>query len=318
MCLSLFMLLLSFASVTVAAPELQENVALDFGVIAVPDNNGPAKSFILPVTGQATVDQGIIQIQQPVRGLYDLTGFPPSTQVTVINGSGSLSAGGLGLPPYFVFSNVTTNEPFTDTNGDAQLVITGTLTTSATGQAYPDAPYSNDITLELSYYSIPDENFISVFESITVHTETSTSLNLTEDSVLDFGRLAATAAPGVQASMVLATDGSISTSDNGGARLVAISGAAPGHISLQGAAALYDLTITVQATTIYLTHETLPGAPRFEISNFTTLPSGTGRTDNEGNLDILVGATLRTEDVTPAEVYPDGNYSGTYVLTVEY
>ena len=196
--------------------------------------------------------------------------------------------------------------------------MAGELSTSATGESYPDAPYQTDVIIELSYYSADADGVVSVTETIELNVEAATGLDLIEESVLDFGRLAATAAPGVQASMVLSPDGTVTTSNSGAARVVAISGSSPALISVQGAAALYDLVISVQSTPIYLTHETLPGSPRFEITDFKTIPAGIGRSDRDGNLEIQVGATLNTEDVTPSQAYPDGNYSGTYILTVEY
>lgn len=300
------------------APSFEVLQNLDFGTIAVPANDPPEKVLRVPVTGAASYDAGLIQLVPPIRGRYDLSNLPANTRVTVTSGSGNLSAGGLGLPPYFIFDDLVSNEPLTDVNGAAELVLTGSLKTSATGQAYPDAPYEGDAIVELSYFSPEAGQVVTQFETIDITVEASTGLNLTEVESLTFGTLAASSGPGGQAAMILAPNGEITVTTAPNARLTPLSGSSPATILVEGAAGFYDLTINVEAGAIELVNTSLPSAPVFEVSDFTTVPSGSGRTDQDGQLEIQVGATIRTENADVSASYPEGIYTGTYLLTVEY
>lgn len=320
--LRLFAFLLLSAGVSAAvtaAPLFVEEVQLDFGELAVPDNAAPVKTIRIPVAGQVDADVGIIQVSGPARGQYRLSGFPPNTRISVSASNASLTAGGLGRPPLFTFTDLASNEPLTDDFGNADLIITGSLETSATKQGYPDAPYEGTAIIELSYWSPKFERVVPLTEVIDLKVRVSTALDLTELDSLRFGRIsAATGTTGDQAELVLAPDGSYAVKSATQARIVPLNGQAPATILVEGAAALYDLEISVQASPVFLTHQNLPGAPKFEVTDFTTLPAGTGRTDRDGQLEIQVGATLKTEETDFAKVYPEGNYSGSYNLTVQY
>lgn len=316
--LSFFVLLLFISACAKAAPVLEEEIRLDFGQLAIPSNSPPVKLLEVPIIGAVESDPGIIQITQPVRGQYSLTGFPPNTRITVTSSSANLTAGGQGQTPILEFSDIVSNEPLTDDQGRADLVIAGTLSTSATGQGYPDAPYEGSTIIEVSYWSPSFEQVISRSESIEIRAGVSTALDLTEVSALAFGRVAATAGTDGQASLVLEPDGDYRAADTSDARIVPLSGASPATILVEGAAAFYDLVIQPPGTSIFLTHQALGSAPRFEVTDFVTSPSGIGRTNRDGQLSIQVGATLKTEQVLSARTYPEGTYSGTYQLTVEY
>jgi hypothetical protein len=312
-----FFLLFVSAS-AVAEPVIEEEVRLDFGLLAIPDNSTPAKFLRVPVTGAVESDPGIIQINPPVRGQLRLTGFPPNTRITVTSSSANLTAGGQGQPPVLEFTDIVSNEPLTDDQGAVDLVIAGTLGTSATGQGYPDAPYEGSAIIDVSYWSPTFEQVISQSDSIDVRAGVSTALDLSEVNALSFGRVAATAGTDGQASLVLDPDGDYRAVNTSDARIVPLSGASPATVLVEGAAAFYDLVIQGPASSVYLSHENLGSAPRFEVTDFVTLPSGTGRTNRDGQLEIQVGATLKTEQVVSARTYPEGTYSGTYELTVEY
>lgn len=311
-------LLMLFSASASAAPVVEEEVRLDFGLLAIPENSAPAKSLELPVTGAVESDPGIIQIAPPVRGQFRLSGFPPNTRISVTSSSANLTAGGQGQPPVLEFTDIVSNEPLTDDLGAADLVIAGTLITSATGQGYPDAPYEGSAIVEVSYWSPIFEQMVSQSESVEIRAGVSTALDLSEVNRLSFGRIAATAGTDGQASLILEPDGDYRAVNTSDARIVPLNGASPATILVEGAAAFYDLIIQGPTGSVFLSHENLGSAPRFEVTDFVTLPSGTGRTNRDGQLEIQVGATLKTESVVSARAYPEGIYSGTYELTVEY
>lgn len=107
-------------------------------------------------------------------------------------------------------------------------------------------------------------------------------------------------------------------------KFVSLGGAQAGVLSVSGAQAFGEVTITHDPTTptTNLTHES--GNPSIPVIQFTTLTTSpadaaTLTLDGTGAGDILVGGTFTAvEAATAGTAYQDGVYTGTYSLTVSY
>ncbi len=300
-----------------AAPSISANTPLDFGVLAVKSNNA-VSTLTLSSAGNVTFSGDVIPIGGAVPGEYLLSGFPPGVLLTFEWDDANLSAGGLGLPELLLVTDYTNQTLVADEAGEALVTVGASLNTNGSTVMYTDALYSGSVAVRVRYWSEVDGGYLTHNDTLAFRAELQSSLNLVENQALSFGAIAAYADPVLTASMVLGTDGKISSVSNAGnARITALFGAQAGVILLSGAAPNYGVTITPEAGSIFLTHVEPGDVARFVVKDFVTFPAGAeGRTDAVGDLEIRVGATLETEATT--NVYENGTYSGTYSLTVSY
>ena len=310
-------LLLMSAFSAVAAPAIEQLRPLSFGTLGVPSNVS-ILSLVVQPNNNLQADPGLVVISAPETGMFRLTGFPPNVTLEVTVTDSELTAGGSGLPEKFTATQYTTSSLFSGSEGTVDFPLGATLRTSGSGNNYIDAPYLGAATLSVRYWSSDAGGYLTAFESIELQAATQTSISLVEEQALYFGTLFARASSTHQAELTLAPSGAVNISNPGNSRLVQLSVARPGVLRVIGAAPNYTLSITPQAGTIELQHETSPGLPRLLVSDFVTLPSVSGVTNSQGELVLRVGATLRTALTASDEVYPPGRYSGTYEMTVAY
>jgi len=150
---SLIVLNLIF-SLAVTAETVIEQSPLDFGSIALKDNNG-AYQYRLRYTGQVINDPEIFIVSPGTPGDYFLSGFPASTLLTI----SITSPTGLVESPA---SPVPSNEAFTisnfdyipsvttDVNGELTVLVGATITTSGSG-SYDDSLYVTTMNINISY-----------------------------------------------------------------------------------------------------------------------------------------------------------------------
>lgn len=167
--------------------------------------------------------------------------------------------------------------------------------------------------------------------------EVLNTITLTETTPLNFGTIFAVADADADdttlATLVVSTAGAVSqgsATDGGGgtaSNLVALGGHVAGLLTISGAAAFTDLTVTVGtgATLVSLIHSSgSPNVTPFTLDAIVTSPASgsTGQTDASGGLTILVGGTIGAEEggtgTNFTSGYLDGTYTGSYDVSVSY
>ena len=172
----------------------------------------------------------------------------------------------------------------------------------------------------------------------TASVEVRNTLDIVETASLNFGTIAAVAGSGDANAATLVLDPSTgeltttATADSGSITPIDKTNVSPGTFTVSNAARYTNLNITLpkDADTIELKMENAaPESLKFTLGKFTayandkavelnaTTGAGKARTDENGNLVLLVGATLNTQKAGDAS-YDDAVYSGTYDLTIKY
>lgn len=172
----------------------------------------------------------------------------------------------------------------------------------------------------------------------TASVEVRNTLDIIETASLNFGTIAAVAGSDNTNVATLVLDPSTgevtatAAADSGSITPIDKTNVSPGTFTVSNAARYTNLNITLpkDADTIELKMENAaPESLKFTLGKFTAyandqaveLDSATGagkaRTDENGNLVLLVGATLNTQKAGDAS-YDDAVYSGTYDLTIKY
>jgi hypothetical protein len=303
----------------VSAPLIEEQQRLNFGRLAIGDNTTISR-FTYPRTGlNINILGHFVLISSGSPGRYHFSGFPAYTTLNVSLNNTSLTANGSGIPEPLSVDNYDFGTLVTDALGQAELMLGARLSTSGNGGSYGDAPYSGSTVLRVDYWQPDVKAYVTNTQAIDLEAELSSTLAIDEVQQLNFGTLYASSSNTVQAVLTLSPSGSYSLSEPGNSRLVSIIRPSQGIMRVSGAAPYYGLTITPQAGDVLLEHTTNPGsAPHFILSALQTSPNGTGTTDVNGELLIKIGGTLKTELTAAPEVYPSGQYQGTYQLTVSY
>ncbi|MDH3325310.1 MAG: hypothetical protein OEM38_01175 [Gammaproteobacteria bacterium] len=152
--LSHTVLLFLFISNSLNAETITELSMLDFGTIAITDNTA-AYTLRLRYTGQVIKDPQIIMITPGTPAEYFLSGFLPSTLLTI----NITSIPGVTYSPQ---SGNPSNQQFTISNfdylplvtttaaGELSIFVGATLTTSGVG-TYEDTPYYTTLNINVSY-----------------------------------------------------------------------------------------------------------------------------------------------------------------------
>lgn len=314
--------LLCWLSPLTAEPLVNEVQPLNFGTLAIPGNDIPS-SYEFPRTGLGVTTTGrFLFVEMGTAGHYLFSGFPPNTPLAITIDDTHISRDGLAIPEVLLVSDYDFNVVTTNELGDAEMALGGGLTSSGNSNIYEDGTYIGTTQLRVEYWDPdvePEGAFSTVEQTIDLQVELRTSLVVEELQSLHFGTITAIAAVHDQARLTLFPDGSTVYSNPGDARIVSLTPPEPGILRISGAAPFYPLIIDLQDTEILLQHALYPGStPHFILSPITTAPTGTGTTDNQGELLIRVGATLRTQLTATPQHYQSGNYEGTYTLTVSY
>lgn len=169
----------------------------------------------------------------------------------------------------------------------------------------------------------------------TATTTVQNAFTLTETTALDFGTVRAVADPtgGINiAQLVLAPDGTSTTpAVVGNSALTLLTAGSAGVISVTGAAAFTNLTVTFPANFTLTATGAPPTSPTFEVLNADWVGTVVGgandgatyaganlQTDSAGVVGMNFGTTLKTDSVASTTAYIDAAYTGNYVLTVVY
>ena len=308
-----------WANIAAAQPLIEELQRLNFGTLAISDNSSVSR-LTFPRTGRNIAIEGnfaLIIAGSP--GQYRFSGFPASTSLDISLDVTSLTTGASGFPESLTVDSYDFDDVTTDSQGEAELFLGARLNTSGNGDAYVDAPYSGTSTLRVEYFE-PEANAF-VFNSTTVDldVELRSTVALVENQQLKFGTLFARTSSTEQASLFLTPTGSYNIDEPEGSRLVVLAKPQQGIVSVSGAAPFYILTIVPQSTDVLLEHSEFPeSAPHFVLNPLVTSPDGSARVDADGELQIAIGGTLKTEVTASSVTYPSGEYVGTYELTVSY
>ncbi len=287
----------------------------DFGKLAVP-SNASVHSVIMTRNGGYTTPGQFILVEPGQVGRYRLSGYPPSTPLTFSIPASPLFAAAGPAAPELTVSAVTQQTPIsTDLNGELVFTLGATLSTNGSGVAYGDGAYTGVVPLTVTFPTVSGSDFRE--HDIQFTTQLQTTLVLTEKTGLSFGPIGAWGSLADSASLTISPQGLALVSSPGSARIVLLGGVSPGvfqvisgapgavvHISLPG-----EISMSLEGGAL--------DTPRFRVTDFTPSPAaGALRFNNLGVLDLKLGATIRTE--LTDKTYPDGAYSGTYTLSVNY
>ena len=314
---SLLFVLLLLPGPPLAAIEVEELRALDFGTVAIVSNSS-VSTLALAGNGVVDVEGDFLVVSGANTGRYQLSGFPPDTRIEVDAQAAFLTAGGTGSPEPLNVTDYESNELRSNEAGEAVLQLGGKMRTNGNNGTYVDAPYEGTTTLEFNWFEPEVGAFVSASENVTPIAQVQTSLDLEEVKGLDFGIVFARAANGQQASLVLAPDEELTVSSPGVARIGSVSAPQPAVIAVSGGAPLSQLQIMPTSDPVLLQHVSLGGAPHFILESITTDPSGSATTDLDGKLVVHVGGTLQTQDTDSTQPYPNGVYEGQYEITITY
>jgi len=312
-----FLGFLSIQPVT-AAPGMEQLSALDFGTLAVV-SNGSVSTLELSHSGRViAVTGGLVVVAEGAPGRFRLTGFPPDTVIDVTADEAFVSAGGTGLPERIKVADYTTARIQTSAAGEAEVQLGASFSTSGNSGSYEDAPYTGDTQLRFDYWDPGAGTFVSFGRTIDLVGAIRSNLQLSESTGLNFGTLFAQGASNGQASLKLLPDGRVDISQSGDARLLSLSKPLPAKILVSGAAPDTELTIDLQSSDVLVKHSANPTGPHFVLGDMTASPSDSGRTDQDGFLEISVGGTLSTQLTAGTVIYPAGSYEGSFSLLVSY
>ena len=322
---SLVLLLwLETTTLVFSAPLIEEQQSLDFGTLAVVSNASISR-YTYPASGNdATIEGQFVLISSGTPGSYLLTGFPASTQLTVTVDPATLTTGTTGVSEPLDVDNFefpgTLPGVTTDAAGEAELFLGARLNTTGNGVNYVDGLFDSTTTMRVDYFDSDEGSFLTETKIIDLQTQLRSALTIDEEQALGFGTLFARSGTSDQAALTLSPDGAFSISEPGDTRLVSIEDPERGVFRITGAAPLYSLTITIESADVLLEHILLNPdiAPHFILSDLLTSPSISGTTDDNGELLIETGGTLKTELTDSPTIYPSGQYEGLYQLTVSY
>jgi|GEM_PF-1370515 len=300
-----------------AAPEMTELQALDFGTIAVRDNASVSTAKV-SANGTPAYTGSILFVTAPTPGRYRISGLPPFVTVTpsllAITAAVEGQVGGAVLTlsqPVLQPADLRTNA-----QGEVEFRLGASMTTSGNTTPYADGVYRAFPTLELDF-SLDGELQTAKLDFSTAITLRST-FELTELQALNFGRIVALNTATDQASYTLQPNGATAVATPGTARLIRYGDSSPARIRVSGGAPFASISVTLPTETVLLTHTSKSAdVAQLEVDNFTVLPvPGEIKLDANGVIDLRIGATLKTEQSNRR--YADGEYVGTYSVTVNY
>ena len=303
----------------VAQALIDEQQRLDFGTLAIPTNSTVSRLTYPRTDTNLSIEGQFVLIDKGSTGQYRFTGFPSNTTLDVSLSTATLNANGIGVTEPLSVDNYDFTQLRTNSLGEAELTLGARLNTSGNGSSYEDSSYSGTAVLRVDYWQPDVSAYVFNTEIISLETELSSTLNIYEEQQLDFGTLFARSSNTSQAEMTLSPSGSYSITEPENSRLVSLVKPEQGILRVSGAASNYSLTVTPQVADVFLEHTENPGsAPHFILSDLLASPDGTGKTDENGELLIRLGGTLKTELTASPTNYPSGLYEGTYELTVSY
>ncbi len=139
-----------FLSGPAQAQTVIQDETFTFGKIAI-SSNAQQQVLTMAMDGRVTRSPGIIPIDPGHPAQFSITGFPPSSSLTLsippIQLSQSGQGGGNTMTVTFVHLPVIATDP----TGSARIRIGGALRTSGTGIPYGDSVYFGMATMMISY-----------------------------------------------------------------------------------------------------------------------------------------------------------------------
>lgn len=313
-------LLFLLASTTSHAQILiEEQTRMDFGTLAVTANTTVSR-FTYPRTGNNINIQGqFILISSGSPGRYRFSGFPANTTLTISLNNTSLAAVGVGISEQLFVDNYDIGTVATNADGEAEMELGARLSTTGNGGSYADVEFSGNTVLRVEYWQPDVSAFVFNTQVVEVDAALRSTLIINEEQALNFGTLFARSSTTEQAVMNLSPTGSYTIDEAGDTRLVSLVSPDQAVLRVSGAAPNYSLSITPQTSDVLLQHTQIPGSsPHFILSNLVTSPDNLGVADENGELLITLGGTLKTELTAFPTIYPSGQYEGTYQFTVTY
>lgn len=310
-----------FATEPVLGYQLEELQPFSLGVIAVPSNSIVSELEQPPSGRNIRVTGNIIVVNGGIPGRYRLSDFPANTPIEVDVDPVNLNVSGAGPAESLTADQFEFGEIVTDGTGSAEFQVGATVATSGTGTAYPDAPYSGNGQFNFTFWEPAEGKFITVGFNAEVEIELSTSFAIEELQSFSFGTIFARSSSAVQAdqaTLSLLPNGKFTITNKGDARIVSISPPSPGVIGVSSAAPNQLLNITLDSSQVLLTNQSRPGSPYFILENLVSDPVNEGRTDENGVLEIRLGGDLSTQSTSEPKIYPAGDYSGEFEITVTY
>lgn len=314
-CLFVLLLGLPFC---VLAQSVEELEPFQFGVLAIPSNSD-VSVIELPRSGRNIVVTGsIVVVSSGVPGRYLLSGFPENTPIEVSANDTELLYAGAGGSERLKIVQYDAADVVTNNQGEAEIQLGASLQTTGNANFYEDGPYLSSTQLLLTYWESSIGEYVTRGFNIDIESEIRTGFSFEESKVMSFGTVFARATADDQAEFRLEPGGKFSLINRGDARFVSLSDPQPAVLTVSGAAPNRKLTIDLPEADILLRNTEESSAPYFILNQFVSAPSGAGRTDEEGILEIKLGGTLSTQLTSEAVVYPMGNYEATYDITVSY
>lgn len=309
----------AWTTTALAQPLIEEQQRLNFGTLAIASNASVSR-LTYPRSGNGiTIDGQFVLIARGTPGLYRFSGFPAYTPLGVSLNTTTLTAGSNGTVEPLSVDSYNFTEITTNALGEAELSLGASIETTGTGTSYVDAIYSGAAVLRVDYWQPEVKEYVANTKIVDMETELRSTLTFDEEQQLSFGTLFARSSSTAQAAMTLSPSGTYTISEPDDSRLVSLDRPELGIFRVSGAASNHTLTITLQATPVLLEHTENPAsAPHLILSDLIALPDGTGTTDANGELQIALGGTLKTELTASPEIYPSGQYEGIYQLTVSY
>lgn len=146
----IIILLFLVVAIPHARAAITETQALGFGEFAL-SNNAASHQLVVSPAGVISKDQEIKIISDPQEGVFEVSGFPPSTPLIINITFDNLMSGMGGAA--FTISDPTTFPPtvVTDPLGGATFNVGATLNTSGDGGFYYDSDYNGIMTVSVNF-----------------------------------------------------------------------------------------------------------------------------------------------------------------------
>lgn len=149
----IFLLLISSLPRLAFSNDIQLEEPLNFGHIAIKDNNS-VQTLRITSSGTMTKTEGLIVVEPGQAGRYLLYGFPSNTLLNIqVDPTPVTSTFDSGTPQatFTLLPQLDTNLYTTNGLGEVILPLGGELTTSGDGQLYLDGEYRATYTLIINH-----------------------------------------------------------------------------------------------------------------------------------------------------------------------
>jgi len=150
----------------------------------------------------------------------------------------------------------------------------------------------------------------------TVSVVVDNAFTMTETTAVSFGTVSALATASDSSVLTMNGQTGVGVVTNGAtSRLIVIAAGTPGVVTITGAPPSTAMTIGDPAA-VSLGNPATSGEATFTADLTATGLAFVTTTNGAGEMVIRIGGTLTTE--ITANLYTDGTYTGTYVMTVSY